>query len=464
MVSLHDSSRKFLHQELDWSIEQLLKEEDLQNGLTVDKAVAASILVDPGIRASFEEIGISKADLVQAGFIQNPSISVLYQCPTLPKCLNEVAYIDITGMMNISDFWQIPFKKKVAGKELEIQTVNTLKKIIDLSSDALFAYYAYLYEQQQLVTVEKILTSIINLKNSTDNNYTAGYSSDYDRSVVDSFLGQWEVKKLDQEKLIHNALITLRNYIGLELITEGISLTTSWDAFLQTLPTAAALFTYAESNNPELQAAHLKVLKAQYQQSLERSRMINNVSFGLEYTRDIANVNYIGPIMDFDLPLFDQQQVQIERAQREEKKAHREVANLLANVSNEIINLCKNIEISQKSIAVYKKRVLPANQKALEFYDQHAHTIQMNLSILLTTKVEMLQQEYNLNKEYLNLIKNIAELQKKIGGVIPYGLPTTREEQKEFLELQEVHFREHGTFHEKQEEVDKKMDDETKID
>lgn len=457
LTSLQEKSRTFLHKDLDWTVEQLLDEKDLAPGLSSADAIKASILVDPALRALFEEIGISRADLAQAGYIQNPSISALFQFPRTPRCLGEVPYIDITGMMNISDFWQIPFKKKVAKDALEIQTVATLRRIIDISAEALVAYYSYLYEQQQLVEVEKILYSISNLQMITDEGYTEGYSSDYDRFVMESFIGQWEIKKLEQEKAIYTSLITLRNYIGLELIPTDIRLTSTWDEFLKPLPSATALFTYAEYNNPELQMAHLKVVQAQHQQSLERSRMINNVSFGLEYTQDVTDIKYIGPIIDFDIPMFDQQQAQIERARRAEKKAKREVANLLANFSNDIINLCKKIEISQKAIATYKKRVLPANQKALEFNAEHAHTIRMNLSVLLQTRVEMLQQEYNLNKEYLNLIKNIAELQQKIGGIIPYGLPTTREEQKTFFALQDTHFKEHGSFEEKQEEVDESL-------
>jgi cobalt-zinc-cadmium efflux system outer membrane protein len=452
LSSLHTQSKTAVHQNLDWTIEQLITEQDAQKGLTADTAISATILVDPALRGYFEELGIAKADLVQAGFIQNPSISALFQCPRTPRCIDQVSYIDVTGTMNISDFWQIPFKKKVAKDALEIQTVALLQRIINLSVDAQIAYYTYLYEQKQRLVVDTILTSIHNLQENTQENYTAGYASDYDRYVIESTIAQWELKKLNQEQLVANALINLRNSVGLELIYTDIPLTTSWEEFLQPLPTATALFTYAEDNNPELQIAHLKVLQAQHQQSLDRSKIINDVSFGIEYTRDILGVNYIGPILNFDLPIFDQQQAQIERAQRAEKKAHREVANILANVSNDIINLCKKIEISQKRINVYMHHLLPATDQALDYANTYTHTMQMNLTVFLQTKIEMLQQEFNFNKEYLELIKNCAELQKRIGGTIPYSLPTNREEQQEFLALQEVHFREHESFHARQNE------------
>ena len=55
----------------------------LQDGLTADEAVRIALLHNPKLQALFYEVGVSRADVVQAGLPSNPSAGISVQIPSV---------------------------------------------------------------------------------------------------------------------------------------------------------------------------------------------------------------------------------------------------------------------------------------------------------------------------------------------------------------------------------------------
>lgn len=406
-----------------WGSEHEIPEYEVQQGLSLEDAICKSILVDNDLTTNLENIGIAQADLIQAGYIRNPSVATTFLFSRLSQQdPNNKPYIDVLTTFLISDFWQIPRKKKVAQKDLEIATTTILQQIITLSSNVKVNYFTYMYEMEQLKVINNIIDSIQSLQKHSQDAYEKGHASDYDRSFVDSTLAQWQLKRFDQEQAIYNSLINLRNNMNLEFIAKPIPLTTSWDILLKPIPDAAQLYAYAEKTNLDVQVAKLKVEQARAQQALNRARIVDNVSVGIEYTQQTNGVSYAGPVFGFDLPVFDQQQAQIEKFKRTEEKQIKSIQNLLSNLGADIFNLSEKIKMSQKKIHHYIKKVLPPGKQAFTYAQKHPDSLNINFSLFVTTHVDLSQQEYGLNAEYLNLAKAISELEKRLSGPIPYHL------------------------------------------
>src|SRR4030042_1650482 len=92
----------------------------------------------PGVRgfpfslqATFEEIGVAKADLVQAGLFTNPNLSALFRFPFG----GGGSDIEAAGLIKISDFWQIPLRQKVAAARLETAILEVSDEILNTVAD-----------------------------------------------------------------------------------------------------------------------------------------------------------------------------------------------------------------------------------------------------------------------------------------------------------------------------------------
>ncbi|MCL5875083.1 MAG: TolC family protein, partial [Candidatus Dependentiae bacterium] len=56
--------------------------KDTEGGLTRNDAVSIALQNNPDLQADFQNLGIAKADLVQAGLYTNPSINSVFRFPT----------------------------------------------------------------------------------------------------------------------------------------------------------------------------------------------------------------------------------------------------------------------------------------------------------------------------------------------------------------------------------------------
>ena len=408
----------------DWYTEDVVAQAQSIQEWNMEMAIRHALILSPALRASFEELGISKADLVQAGFIQNPGLALLFQFP--PSCNPEIGnpYLDIRATMNISDFWQIPIKKKIARDDLEVQTSATLQLIIDITAETKLAYYNALYAQDQLAATSKVLQQLEQLKATTQQNDHQDYITDYDQFNTASTIGRWQIKKIEQEKLMYTTFLDLRNIIGIEVSGDQLPLVPTWDILMQKLPDTKTLCDYAQQHSPIFQISRFKIERARHHQELERAKIFDDVNFGIEWTRDNSNTMYIGPTISMDLPVFDQGQVKIERAKREEQKMKYVLENDLAAVCGDILRLHKIIETIQHKIHIFNTVIIPAAAQALSYTEHHGDVAQANFSFFLSNHAALLYEEYTRNEEHLALARALSDLEKKLGGSIPYSIAT----------------------------------------
>ena len=54
----------------------------LEGGLTRNEAVSVALLNNRMLQSAFEEIGIAKSDLIQAGLYSNPNLGAIFRFPT----------------------------------------------------------------------------------------------------------------------------------------------------------------------------------------------------------------------------------------------------------------------------------------------------------------------------------------------------------------------------------------------
>src|SRR5207244_2477606 len=92
--------------------------ETVDGELTVERAVQIALSNNREFLAAFEEIGVSRADLVQSGLLTNPQISLMTRFPEG----GGRADVEFGIAQEIADLWQIPVEKKVAQAQLE-QTI-----------------------------------------------------------------------------------------------------------------------------------------------------------------------------------------------------------------------------------------------------------------------------------------------------------------------------------------------------
>src|SRR6266496_6612155 len=83
----------------------------LSRPLTADSAVQVALLNNHNLQATYEELGIAQADLVEAGLLKNP---VFYFERRLP---GQAAEIDL--VQEFVDILLLPLRKRIAAAQFE---------------------------------------------------------------------------------------------------------------------------------------------------------------------------------------------------------------------------------------------------------------------------------------------------------------------------------------------------------
>ena len=432
-ASLRTKTEEAINYDIDLDLvnktEGQLSEDDT---ITVYAAVYQSIMGDYLLKSLLEQMGMSKADFAQAGYFGNPTLNFNI---TYPKGVGFLIFNYGFFGMNLNDFWQIPRKKKLAKTELEIATVSALNRILEIKADVETAYFAYLFEKMQLATAEKMET----FRKKMQKNNSSDTSEDQNSytHLIEQITN--EIHLIEQQRTLEAATLDLRGAIGLQMNKNPIRVVQDeWQLLFETIPSPEKLFAYAKEQQPNIQIARMRIVEAQQQQAVARSKIFDNVQGGLGFfttfgtpacqsvvdgqlTPFPATKTYVdlGPYVTMPIPLFDQQQAAIEKAKRQEGKARYDLKNLEGALEGEIYILYTNIVATRDKITKYKDKIMPAIDQSLK----HAPNSEANPpDNFFASFSQLIDQEYLMNAEYKNLATQIIALEKIIGGSIGHVL------------------------------------------
>lgn len=263
----------------------------MQDGLTRDEAIAIALSNNPELQAQFEQLGIARADLAQAGLFTNPSVGAVFRRPDGGGSWNHEASL----MLPISDLWMVPLRKDAAEAAMAATTHQTLSEIVSTTAQVQKAYTQALYTQEL-----------------TREAHNGGQPLQAASMQTMTTINKRELSRL----------------MGLD--------TTDYDLacdFGNPAPRnldVNALLSQAESNNPNLTVRDNQI--AQYEKSLtlQKWRVLGDVNMGVGALRDPLGtfddhddasdvVNdaewYYGPAVSLQLPIFDQNQAGIAKAE-----------------------------------------------------------------------------------------------------------------------------------------------------
>jgi outer membrane protein, heavy metal efflux system len=138
-----------------WEEDQAAHERALQDvrlllrkPLTVESAVQIALLNKRSLQATFEEIGLSTADLIEAATFPNPKFDLAIRFPDKPP---SGTYIDYDAAIDFLSIIMIPLKKRVAKDQLEAAALRAADATLELVLQVKSAFYS-LQASQELLT------------------------------------------------------------------------------------------------------------------------------------------------------------------------------------------------------------------------------------------------------------------------------------------------------------------------
>lgn len=390
--------------------------KDTEGGLTRNDAVSIALQNNPDLQADFQNLGIAKADLVQAGLYTNPSINSVFRFPTRDSGPGTAqTNIEAVAAVRLSDLWQVPLAKHVAEDLLEIVSLRIFSNILTIAEETKIAYDTCLAAELFLKNTENILEITYELRNEIYYRQLYGYTTDLDKNLIDAKVGMLESELKERKAEVYTAYIHLKKLMGVTPTSQPLTLLDQLHENIK-VPEFKFMQDYALENRPEIHIAHMKIRQYKDTIRLEKAKIFKVVDVGVSYKQDFDfPFAGWGPYCNITLPIFDDNYAQVARAEFLLKQAEQELIAEKMRIREELNKPYKIFRALEKEIALYKTIVLTSHQRAIDYASTYAATMQLNMVTVLKSHIKFYETYADLIDKYYHARKEFAHLERAVG-------------------------------------------------
>jgi outer membrane protein TolC len=391
----------------------------LDQPLSVYDVAVLALQNNPDIIAVRTQRGVSRAQVLEAGLLPNPSLSASY-----------------LFLLNPSAAAGVVFDSIAASATQDIQKTITMKwRLRSAQADALQVDATVLWQEWQLIgkarlavfdivqkeKLRKVLAAYRDLlqdrfergrKALAQGNATLATVAPDAAAISDARKDLFDLERdLDSQRHDLNAMLGLAPEVQIPLKTQLQVLPVDNKAVMQALSDLA-------DRRPDLIALQLG-----YRSQDEKFRgaivgQFPAMTFGPSYSADTSNVKTFGPQLTMDIPIFDRNQgnIAIEKATREQ--LHAEFAARLSEAHSEVLS-----SLATQRLLVKQLDEERAEMPVLKGFAQQAESAMNAGNIDERAYVDLVSASYSKEKAVLALEQQLLEQEVAVATLIGAGMP-----------------------------------------
>ena len=420
--------QKLVHQRIDYrlhwnqgsaedeqvarAIEDLIKKE-----LSVDAAVQIALLNNQQLQATYEDLGITQADVVEAGLLENP---VFFGQARFPDKSPSMTNLEFEVTQNFLNILMLPARKKLAAMQFEEVKLRVADEVLKLADDVRAAYYQTLGASQIKQMRQHIAEAAGASYEMARRIYAAGNISDLNLA---SEQGHYEQARMDYAESTTIVVETREQLIRLMGLWGA---QTKWKVpgMLPDVPAEEIALEHLESlaikNRLDLASARQEVeVLAQALGVTLDWRWIGKADVGISTERDPDGQWVTGPSLTLELPIFNQRQADIARLEARLRQGQKRLAAQAVNIRSEVRSLRSRLMMQRHLVEHYKKVMIPLQERIVNLTLQEYNYMLTGVFDLLIAK----QKEFDNYQKYIETVRDYwitrAQIQRVVGGRLP---------------------------------------------
>ena len=187
--------------EADRKVENAINEL-LENKLTAEVAVQIALLNNPNLQAAYEDLGITQADVVEAGLLENPVIFGQVRFPNRSEESNNYEFGITQNFLNIL---MLPARKKLSAIRFEQVKLQVADEVIQLVAEVRRTYYSALGARQVRDLRNEITSAARSSFELAQRLHSAGNISDLELAAENAHFEQSRIELANSETALFDA-------------------------------------------------------------------------------------------------------------------------------------------------------------------------------------------------------------------------------------------------------------------
>ncbi len=372
----------------------------LQDGLTADEAVQVALLNNAEVQAALYEIGVARADLVQAGLLSNPVLGVAFRLPAG----GGLANIDLDLAQNIAELWQMPVRKRIARRDLQRTILQVAQQAVETATEARRRYYAARAAARRFEIARNNVRLAEEVLELTRFRRQAGAGSELDVNLARGVVLEARRGLTEARLEADSARRALADVLGLAVPAAELELSEPLPAPPRHRIDPQAAISLALARRLDLRAAREAALAAEQALVLEYRRVFPTLEIGVAMERDARQRQggrklladtarasiaagrlsppdiqprserqrerrrdvITGPLISLELPVFDQNIAQIARARLLYEQRQRVYEGLIRRLHQQVRDALDRAVTAWDVARFYDEQILPQAGRSLE--------------------------------------------------------------------------------------------------
>lgn len=385
----------------------------LANDLTLDSAIQIAFLNNPEIQAVFEEIGIARADLIQAGLLSNPLIDGFIRFPIQNGASTNV---ELSAIQNFLDIFLIPLRQKVAAAQFEQIQLKVANAILNLAFEVEETFYSLQSEQTKLNLMQPLVEAVKAASQLADAQKQQGNINDLEfQERLNEFLqANVELAKTRLE------IVRLREKMN--RLLGRYSHETCWaiNSPLPQIPEQELPPCYLEeialSQRLDLQSIRWETEKLARMLGIKQWWAYTAAFSGIGYERDPEGFKVLGPAFAFELPIFNYGQADRARLHAMLRQSIDRFYAKKVEILSDVRSARDRMMINRALVMEYQKQILPLQAQIVSLSQRYYNYMALSLYKLLHMKKQELQMQINYNLVLRDYWISRVELDRALGG------------------------------------------------
>lgn len=350
----------------------------------MEEAVRIALMENPDLQARYEELEVSRTDLVQAGLLLNPRIDAEL------KFLEGGAGGILEGLLvqPLTAAILLPRRRCATDAALAAKRNETAAAAVDLAGRTRRAYYALQAAGQRADVLRSAVLAARGSVLAVDALRDAGNVRALDRDREHAFYEQLRADLAVAQLAVHERRERLNQLMGLWGPEAG---TWSVEPRLPDVPTSVVVGEDVErravAESLDLAAQRFALIAMAHELGVAQvGSIVRDLEAGLAFEREPDGTWATGPAVAVELPLFDFGQARVPRARAMVRGAsHRYVAEAIRIRSGSRL-AAERVASAVRVVRHHEETLLPLRQRVLEETQKQVNAMQIGIFELLAAK------------------------------------------------------------------------------
>lgn len=390
-------------------------QELLAGPLTMDDAVQVALLNNRSLQASYAELGLSEADLVQAGRLPNPGFTF-----SRTRAGNGDLSIGRTFSANVLGLLTLPFATRIEGRRFEQTKLETADGMLKVAADARRAYVNAVAAEQAARYAEQVKDSADAGAELASRMRQAGNFSKLDYAREQAFYADSVAQLARTRQQAVAAREKLTRTMGVWGAGTQYALPERLPDLPKARPDLGDLESYAMQNRLDIQAAKLQTQGVASSLGLTKAtRFINALDVGYVNNYETDKGHEHGYEISIEIPVFDWGGAKVARAEAIYMRSANQLARTAIDARSEVRESYSAYVTSYDVAKHYRDEIVPLRKTISD-------ELLLRYNGMLASVFELLadsREQVGAVNSYIDALKDYwlaqTDLQQAVGGHLP---------------------------------------------